>query len=109
MADQSPDSQFSGNESFERLVAHEDQNDSSQIEATPGNEANDLYTQSTSLCEEGTIQTSSQKRKRRTREEATIHQQEVEAQQKEKRQTKMNECITAEASQIQKSAHQLAQ
>ncbi|MBW0469547.1 hypothetical protein O181_009262 [Austropuccinia psidii MF-1] len=105
MANQSPDSQLSRHESFERLVAHENQSNHSEIEATPGNEVNDLYTQSTSPCEEGTIQTSSQKCKRHTREEAKIHWQEIEQQQKEKRQRKMNECIMAEASQIQKSAH----
>ncbi|MBW0568677.1 hypothetical protein O181_108392 [Austropuccinia psidii MF-1] len=78
MADQSPESQLSRNDYFEQLVAHEDSSKPYKFEGPPGNEANDLNTQITSPCEEGSIPNSSQKRKHHTREEAKIHRQEIE-------------------------------
>ncbi|MBW0545151.1 hypothetical protein O181_084866 [Austropuccinia psidii MF-1] len=89
MANRSPESQLSINDQFEQLVAHEDSRNSSEFEGPLGNEANDLNTQITSPCEEGSIPNSSQKFKCCTREEAKINHQEIEEQQKEKRQKKL--------------------
>ncbi|MBW0548664.1 hypothetical protein O181_088379 [Austropuccinia psidii MF-1] len=117
MANVTPDSQLSAYECFQRQIhtnqEEDDENTSCpaslNIENERGTELHNGPSSIQPLFEESPSQGSSQKRKRRTSEEARLHQQQLEHERILKRQRRENDRVNAEAQRLKQIERRVAQ
>ncbi|MBW0548949.1 hypothetical protein O181_088664 [Austropuccinia psidii MF-1] len=117
MANVTPDSQLSTYKCFQRQIGanqeEEDENTSCEASLNTENEGRTkLHNGPIStrpLFEESTSQGSSQKRKRRTSEEARLHRQQLEHDHILKRQRRENDQVNAEAQRLKQIERHVAQ
>ncbi|MBW0542949.1 hypothetical protein O181_082664 [Austropuccinia psidii MF-1] len=106
MANQTPDSQLSAYEQINRLLS--EHCEQSQVVEDDKNISPCILEGMPNTLGDTASQSSQQKRKRRTHEEAQVHRQQVEQERRLKRQKKINERVNAEAQRLRQAEMRLA-